>query len=187
MLVRIVIASSLLVSHATAETVNDPSCGPPPAKATSVKMLRDVDWCNFDVGAWKGSLREGRNVVHLYSQIGGPNPAPHDTISTTLRGIVYGDLDGDKRPEAALVIETSNWYGRTGNHSGGSSVQIYKLVGGKPTRLGELASGTPVRAITLGKGIVTVTSGPDSATTTLRYRRLKDRFVEIQPPKTPSP
>ena len=183
MLVRIVIASSLLVSHATAETVKSPSCGPPPAKAKPVKTLRDVDWCNFDVGAWKGSLHEGRNEVHLYADLG----QPHDTISTTLRGIVYGDLDGDKRPEAALVIETSNWYGRTGNHSGGSSVQIYKLVGGKPTRLGELASGTPVRAITLGKGIVTVTSGPDSATTTLRYRRLKGTFVEIQPPKTPSP
>jgi hypothetical protein len=187
MLVRIVIASSLLVSHATAETVKAPTCGPPPTTPKRVRTVRDVDWCNADVGGFKGALREGHSSVHLYSDMGGPDAAPHDTIATTLRGIVYGDLDGDKRPEAALVIESSTWIGRTGNHSGGTSIRIYSLVRGKPTLLGNIASGTPVRAITLGKGVVTVTSGPNNAETTQRYRRAKDDFTEIQSPKPATP
>lgn len=176
---RVALVISLLVSHATAETVKAPACGPPPTKPKPVRTLRDVDWCNADVGGWKGKLREGHSSVHLYADLG----EPHDTIATTLRGIVYGDLDGDKRLEAALVIESSTWIGKTGDHSGGTGVSLYKLVRGKPTRIGSIPAGTPVRAITIRKGVVTVTSGPDTARTTTRWRRDQDDFVEIVPTK----
>lgn len=179
MLLRIALVTSLLVSHATAETVKAPACKPPPEKPKPVRTLRDVDWCNADVGGWKGQLREGRSSVHIYPRMGGA----HDTIATSLRGVIYGDLDGDKRLEAALVIESSTWIGRTGDHSGGTGVSIYKLVRGTPTRIGSIPAGTPVRAITIAKGVVTVTSGPDNAQTTTRWRRDKDDFIEIQATK----
>jgi hypothetical protein len=120
-------------------------------------------------------MREGHSSVHLYADIG----EPHDTIAATLRGVIYGDLDGDKRPEAAVVIESSTWIGRTGDHSGGTSVYVYKLAGGKPTLIGSIPAGTPVDAITIRKGIVTVTSGPAHAKATMRFRRVKDDFVEV--------
>jgi hypothetical protein len=182
MLVRIAIASSLLVSHATAETVKAPTCGPPPATPAPVRTVRDVDWCNAHVGGIAGPLSAGRSEYHEYPELGGP----HDTILMSLRGIVYGDFDGDKRPEAALVIETEYWF-VNGNSSQESSVRIYSLVRGKPTLLGSIPSGTPVRAITLGKGVVTVTSGPDKAQSTQRYRRAKAGFAAVGSPKPATP
>src|SRR5690606_21675138 len=121
-----------------------------------LRTVRDVDWCNFafGVGPRGGALREGHSSVHLYADIG----KPHDTIATTLRGVVYGDLDGDGRLEAAIVLETSMWFARTGAHSGGTSVSIYALRRGTPTNLGSIATDKTVHAITLGKGVVTITS-----------------------------
>lgn len=178
MLARVAIVLILVASHATAEKVATPTCGP--AKATrKLTSLRGVDWCNFDFGFWKGAMREGHSSVHLYADMGGPDAAPHDTIAASLRGVIYGDVDGDKRPEAAVVIQSSTYFGRSDKHSSHTSVYMYKLAGGKPAQLGSIPAGTPVDAVTIGKGIVTVTSGPPNATTTVRYRRVKDEFVEV--------
>jgi hypothetical protein len=174
MLARVALVLLLCASHATGETLARRNCGPAkPAKKLS--SLRDVDWCNFDFALWKGKMREGHSSVHLYADLG----EPHDTITATLRGVIYGDFDGDKRPDAAVVIERSTWIGRTGDHSGSTSVYVYKLVGGKATRLGSIPAGTPVDAITIRKGIVAVTSGPANAKTTMRFHRVNDDFIEV--------
>lgn len=173
MLARAILLVAFVASHATADPVAAPACGPPRA-ATTLRSVRDVDWCNFDVGFWKGRLREGHVEVHLYQKL----DEPHDTVSASLRGVVYGDFDGDKRPEAAVVIESATWSGKSGRVSGGTSVKIYSLVKGTPTSMGAIPAGTPVDAIVIAKGIVSVTSGPATAKTTLRYRRVKGDFVE---------
>lgn len=176
MLARALVVVGLLASHAAAEKRVDPACGPP-AKKKTLRTMRDVDWCNFDFGFWKGPLREGRSSVHLYADLG----EPHDTIAASLRGVIYGDFDGDKRLDAAIVIESATWIGRTGAHSGSTTVYLYTLAKGRPTGLGSVPAGTPVDDITLGKGIVTVTSGPANGKATLRYRRVKGEFVEVKP------
>lgn len=184
-MIRSVLVVALMVTHARADAVKAPTCGAP--KATSkLRTVRDVDWCNFNFGHWKGPLRQGRSEVHLYADMGGPNPAPHDTIAVSLRGVIYGDLDGDKRPEAAVILEKTTWIGRTGQSTGGTSVYIYSLVKGTPTLRGSVPGGTPVDAVSLGKGIITVTSGPKGQKTTLRYRRDKDDFVEVVEKKADS-
>lgn len=187
MVVRVVLVVSLLASHATAETVKAPRCGPAKQTKKTPSSVRDVDWCNYNFGFWKGPLREGHSEVHLYSDMGGPNPAPHDTIAVSLRGVIYGDLDGDKRPEAAVILQNTTWIGRTGRSSGGTSVYIYSLVKGAPTLLGSVPAGTPVDSVSLGKGIVTVTSGPKGQKETMRFRRDKDGFAEVPAKKSTTP
>lgn len=176
MLVRVLVLVAAVAPVAAAETVKPPSCGPAKQTTAKPRSVRDVDWCNFDVGAWKGPLREGHSEVHLYKDLG----APHDTIAVSLRGIVYGDVDGDNRLEAALVIEKSTWIGRTGDHSGGTSVSIYTLSKGKPVLLGSIPAGTPALAITFAKRRISVTSGAGANKTTVTYRRVKNDF-EIVP------
>lgn len=187
MVVRAVLVVLLLASHATAETVKPPSCGPAKQTTKAPSSVRAVDWCNFDFGFWKGPLREGRSEVHLDSDMGGANPAPHDTIAVSLRGVIYGDLDGDRRPEAAVVLQKTTWIGRTGESSGGTSVYIYSLANGKPTLLGSVPAGTPVDAVSLGKGIITVTSGPKGQKETMRFRRAKDDFERVPAKKSTTP
>jgi hypothetical protein len=165
-----------MAAPAAAERLRAPACDAPPARATKPASVRDVDWCNRDdLGVWGGGLRDGRSEIHLYPDIG----KPHDTIAVSLRGVVYGDVDGDRRPEAVVVIEKTTWIGSTGRSTGGTIAYVYGFAKGAPVRLGAIATGTPVEAITIAKRVITITSGPPTATSTLSYRRVKSDFVEI--------
>jgi hypothetical protein len=166
-----------MAAPAAAERLRAPACDAPPARATKPASVRDVDWCNRDdLGVWgSGGLRDGRSTVHLYRDIS----QPHDTIAASLRGVVVGDLDGDRRPEAVVVLEKTTWIGRTGRSTGGTIAYVYGFAKGAPVRLGAIATGTPVEAITLAKRVVTITSGPATARSTRSYRRVKADFVEI--------
>jgi len=183
MLVRALLLVGIVASHATAETLKAPKCGPAKTPPAKVRTVKDVDWCNFDIGFWKGPLRQGHAEVHLYADMG----QPHDTIAASLRGVIYGDYNGDKVLDAAVVIESSTWIGKTGDHSGGTSVHMYTLASGKPTSIGSIPAGTPVDAITLGKGIVTIVSGPKNAKATMRFRRGKSDFEEVKATKSSTP
>lgn len=170
---------SCIASQAFAEKLRAPTCKAASAKKPAPSTVETVDWCNFAVGGLKGGqLRAGHSSVHLYRELG----QPHDTISASLLGVVFGDLDGDKQNEAALVIERSTWIGGDSTPTSHSmTVEIYAMVKRAPTRIGSIPipTDTPVQAISLGKGIVTVTSGKPKKT--LRYRRDADDFVEVTP------
>ena len=79
------------------------TCGAAPTRPA--RSITTVDWCTLDGVAWKGSLVDGRSSVHLYRDLG----KPHDTISTRIVSVDYADLDGDRRPEAFVVIERATW------------------------------------------------------------------------------
>jgi 2-keto-4-pentenoate hydratase/2-oxohepta-3-ene-1,7-dioic acid hydratase in catechol pathway len=95
---------------------------------------------------------------------------------------VYGDLDGDRRPEAVVVVEQGTQSGSTGQFSGGTYAVVYGFAKGAPVQLGSIiTTGTPVGSITIAKGVVTITSGPANARSTQSFRRSKGDFVEITP------
>ena len=175
--VRIAIAGLLVVvSHATAGTLAKPACdaSTTPTTTKSPRTLRDVDWCNFDYGGGlRGPLKNGRSELHEYEDMG----QPHDTILTRLAGLTYGDLDGDGTVEAAVAIATSAYFARSGRESHSTTIHVYRLVRGTPTKLGSIPSGTPVSSITFGTRTLTVTSGTPATTT--RYRHAKDTFTAI--------
>lgn len=91
-----------------------------------VQSLRDVDWCNFDYDGWV-SLRGGSNEIHEYMEMGGM----HDTIVHQLVSVAYGDLDGDSREEAVVLIREEAWY-TNGSGSSGASMFLFELDRGRP-------------------------------------------------------
>lgn len=177
-MLRSVVCLAGLVRLAAADPVVRPTCGDPATKPTKIRSLRDVDWCNFDYGGFNGEMRSGHAELHIYPDIDGP----HDTIDDSLEGVVYGDLDGDKRPDAAVVFEHTNWSGATGKSSTSSAVHVYTFAHGKPVLLASLPAGTPVREIVFARRTLTVTSGPDTAITTTSYRRANGTLVEVTAP-----
>ncbi|NVB77159.1 MAG: hypothetical protein HOV81_02085 [Kofleriaceae bacterium] len=166
-----------LASRVSADTVKQPTCSEPAAKPRAAKAIADVDWCNFDYGGGKGSrLTAGRSSLHLYRKLG----EPHDTIARTLRGVIYGDLDGDKKREAAIILQHTTRFASRDTPSSSTTVYIYTLVDGAPRLLGSIPAADPVSEVSFAKGVVTVRSG--TPTTAARYRR--DRagdFNEIAP------
>lgn len=172
----LIVMLGMTAAAAEAEPLRAPTCNAPPARATKPVSVRDVDWCNRDdLGVWGSALRDGRSEIHLYPKLG----QPHDTIAVSLRGVVYGDLDGDRRPEAVVVVEKTTWIGSTGASSGGSTAYVYRFAKGAAVRVGQIPTGTPVTAIAIAKGVVTITSGPTGGAATLSYRRVNDDFVEV--------
>lgn len=172
------LALALIAGVGTTPAAADPptpaACDRPRPRGAS--GIRAVDWCNLDVGGWKGALRDGHHEVHLYADLG----EAHDTIATSLRSIDYGDLDGDRRPEAFLVIEQTTWIASRDDSSTGSDVAIYTLRGGRPVKLASIPIGTPVASIAIRRGLVELISGPDRARTRFRWRRGKGT-VEVVP------
>ncbi|MBX3159809.1 MAG: hypothetical protein KF773_27815 [Deltaproteobacteria bacterium] len=162
---------AVLSTPAFADPVTAPACREADPKAPPPRSVRDVDWCNSDAFTWKGRLRAGHAEVHLYRRL----DQPHDTIRTRLRGVIYGDLDGDGRAEAAVVIEKSTW---TTSHQGTvSTVYVHGFTGGAPVLLGSIPAGTPVRDVAFGKGgTVTVKAG-DPATVETYVRDPAGAFV----------
>jgi hypothetical protein len=176
---RAVWVVALLTSSAVAEPVRAPTCSDPVPNRPAPRRITDVDWCNFDAGMWKGSLRAGHSSLHLYRKLSGP----HDTIATSLRGVVYGDLDGDRTREAAVVIERTAWYGGASTPSSNSwTVYVYDFAKGTARLRGTIAADKPVHAITFAKRTVTVSSGEPAATTRFRWDATSSDFVELPAP-----
>ena len=152
-------------------------CGAPPAAPP--RAITAVDWCNLDGVAWKGRLVDGHSEVHLYSDLG----KPHDTISTRIVSVDYADLDGDRRPEAFVVVERATWTGGRAEPSVGTDVLVYAWRRGAPVRLAELPAGSPITDLTIRRGVVTMTSGPDAATTRHRWSPRAKAFTALPSPR----
>lgn len=153
------------------------TCGAAPTRPA--RSITTVDWCTLDGVAWKGSLVDGRSSVHLYRDLG----KPHDTISTRIVSVDYADLDGDRRPEAFVVIERATWIADRAEPSVGTDVAVYAWRRGAAVRLAELPAGTPITDLTIGRGVVTMTSGPDAAVTRHRWSRRTRAFTALPPPR----
>lgn len=162
---------------AEARPVTAAACDRPAPTVARPRRAADVDWCNAGVGGMKGRLVRGSADLHLYSDLG----RPHDTISTTLRSVDYGDVDGDGRAEAVLVIERTTWIANRDTSSSASDVLVYAVRRGRPVQLGSIPAGTPVTDLTIARGRVTLVSGPDGATTAWRWRRARGEFAEVRP------
>ena len=175
MIARVVVVLALLAAPASADPVRKPTCADPPAKPRAPREITDVDWCNHDFLITKGPLRRGSSSLHLYRSLGGP----HDTIITTLAGIVYGDLDGDRKPEAAIVLEKATWTASRNEPATNTDVYVYTFARGKPVMIGAAGAGRPVHDITFKRGVISVTSGDPKQTA--RYRRGKDDLTPIEP------
>lgn len=176
--VAIAVVSGLLslVTLASADPVKEPVCREPPARPRAVKTIADVDWCNFDYGGGKGSLlTAGKSSLHLYRKLG----EPHDTIARALRGVIYGDLDGDKKREAAIVLQHTTWFANRDTPSSSTTVLIYTLVDGAPRLLGSIPAADPVSDVSFAKGGVTVRAGTPAATVRYRRDRAGKDFVEV--------
>ncbi len=132
-------------------------CGPPTSSAGP--GVRAIDWCNAEVGAWGGALASGRAEVRLDD----PEARGHDTTTTTLRSVDYGDVDGDRRPDAVLVLERASWVGDRPQALVSSDLAIFTVRGGRPHLLARVPAGTPVLDLTIRRGVIAVVSGPDRA------------------------
>ncbi len=167
----------LLAATAHAAPPTPLACGAPPTAPP--RTITAVDWCTLDGVAWKGRLVGGRNEVHLYSDLG----KPHDTISTRIVSVDYADLDGDRRPEAFVVIERATWIADRAEPSVGTDLVVYAWRRGAPVRLAELPAGTPITDLTIRRGVVAMVSGPDAAATRHRWSRRAKTFTALPPPR----
>jgi hypothetical protein len=125
-------------------------------------------------GSGAAPLVAGRAEVHLDE----PDGQGHDTTITTLRSIDFADVDGDRRPEAMLVLERAHWSAAGVEASRSSDLVIFTVRGGRPHRLTALPIGTPVDDLVVRRGVVTLVSGPDRATTRWRWDRRRQALVE---------
>jgi hypothetical protein len=78
-----------------------------------------------------------------------------------------------------VVIERYASYVQRPGSSSAMLVHVYRSANREPELLGIIYAGTPVDAITLANGIVTITSGPAGAKTTSRHRWQADGFVDL--------
>lgn len=163
-----------LASTAAADHVRTPTCGEPKDDARAPRKITDVDWCNHDFGMWKGRMRAGHSEVHLYRALG----QPHDTLLARLRGVVYGDVDGDGTRDAAIVIEKASWYAGRSEASTSTTVYVYAFVKGAPALLGSIPAGTPVHELTITRRGVSVTSGQPKQTSRYRWDATTGDFTE---------
>lgn len=176
---RTLVATLGLGLLATASQAAPPTpltCGTPPASPP--RAITAVDWCNLDGVAWKGRLVDGHSEVHLYRDLG----KPHDTIATRIVSVDYADLDGDRRPEAFVVVERTSWTGDRAEPSVYADVFVYAWRRGAPVRLAELPTGTPLTDLTIRRSVVELVSGPDAARTRHRWSRRTKAFTELPPP-----
>lgn len=153
------------------------ACGTPPTAPP--RAITAVDWCSLDGVAWKGRLVDGHSEVHLYRDLG----KPHDTISTRIVAVDYADLDGDRRPEAFVVVERATWIADRAEPSVGTDVLVFAWRRGAPVRLGELPVGTPITDLAIRRGVVTIVSGPDAAATRHRWSPRARAFTALPPPR----
>lgn len=165
-------------SVAAAEPLPAVTCAeaPPNQAATPTprpRSLDEVDWCNHDFGGVNQDLRRGRAELHEYGELGGL----HDTYITRLRAVVRGDLDGDRRPEVAVVLSQETWLASGGSNTS-TDVLVFTWRRGKPHLLGAVPAGTPVEAVSLRRGLVEFTSGPDHTVSV--HRRGKRGFVLVR-------
>jgi hypothetical protein len=168
----VVVAIAALSTPALAGPPTAARCDQPPAPAG--RGVRAIDWCRAEVGVWGGPLVAGRAEVHLDE----PDGQGHDTTITTLRSIDFADVDGDRRPEAMLVLERAHWSAAGVEASRSSDLVIFTIRGGRPHRLTALPIGTPVDDLVVRRGVVTLVSGPDRATTRWRWDRRRQALVE---------
>ncbi len=173
----------LLVAMLAVATLPATSLASPPtplrcdgaAPPSPPRAIADVAWCSLDGVAWKGPLVRGRSEVHLYSDLG----QPHDTISTRIASVDLADLDGDRRPEAFVVIERSTWIADREQPSVGSDLAVYAWRRGALVRLATLPAGTPITDLTIRRGVIAMVSGPDAAPTRHRWSRRTRTFTEL--------
>jgi hypothetical protein len=92
----------VVVPVAVAEPLPDASSGaraPPPQSSPA---LRGIDWCNHDYGAALPALTECRGSFAERHRAGG---GIHTFDEFRLVSVTYGDLTGDGREDALLLIE----------------------------------------------------------------------------------
>lgn len=139
--------------------------------------IAGVDWCSAEGVAMMGALVDGKSEIHEYEELG----QPHDTILTRIVSVDYADVDGDRRPEALVVVEQTAWFATRNEPSVSSEVQVYAWRRGARVRLGTLPSGTPVIDLAVRRGVIAMVSGPDRARTRHRWLSRKATFVALAP------
>ena len=142
------------------------------AKPTAITA---VDWCAAPGVAMMGVLVDGKSEMHEYDELGGP----HDTILTRIVSVDYADVDGDRKLEALVVIEREVWFATRDQASRSSEVAVYEWRRGAAVRMAALPAGTPVTALSVRRGVVSMTSGPDAAVTRHRWSSRKRAFAAL--------
>jgi hypothetical protein len=100
------------------------------ATANHPQTIEEVDFANFTYPAFAGlSSVPVRNGDHC--------SPPDREVCVTVGGPVFGDLNGDGLPEAALSLHAIFRSGN-GSHSEGL---VYSLVDGQPRLIGRFAGG----------------------------------------------
>lgn len=141
------------------------------------RVITAVDWCSATGVAMMGALVDGKSEIHEYEELG----QPHDTILTRIVGVDYADLDGDRRPEALVVVEQTAWFASRNEPSVSTEVLVYEWRRGAAVRMATLPAGSPVTELAVRRGVVTMVSGPDAATTRHRWSSRKRAFATLAP------
>ena len=112
------------------------------AQSNSVHSIRDIDFGNFSypkLPTGKCSMRTVRltNGKYEASERRVPHRVPSiDCWSVTMAPIVYGDVTGDGREEAMVVL-----YAERGGTESSNDVFIYSLKNGRPVLLWKFETG----------------------------------------------
>jgi len=176
-MMRTVIAAVALVMMARVSVAAPPTplvCGGGKATAKPAAITA-VDWCSAPGVAMMGALVDGKSELHEYEELG----QPHDTILTRIASVDYADVDGDRRPEALVVIEQTAWFATRDEPSVSTDVAVYEWRRGAAVRMATLPAGSPVTALSVRRGVVTMTSGPDRAVTRHRWSSRKRAFAAL--------
>ena len=77
------------------------ACTKGPESQPPFANVRAVDFCNYTLTSFFGTMRGGRSEMHEYEEMGGA----HDTFIAKLGLVTFGDLDGDGVEDAAVVVD----------------------------------------------------------------------------------
>ena len=139
---------------------------------SSPRSIRDVDWCNHEYIAGLVELRDGTAELHEYMELGGE----HDTHIWKLIEVVYGDVDGDGRDEAAVLIHSENW--AQGRSWFDADLHMFSLRGATVVSLGSApASLTDRRNLTIGSNEVLMSYQRDAKSCTDRWTVVNDSLM----------
>ena len=176
-MMRTAIATAAMLMIAGVSVAAPPTplvCGGGKATAKPAAITA-VDWCSAPGVAMMGALVDGKSELHEYEELG----QPHDTILTRIVSVDYADVDGDRRPEALVVIEQTAWFATRDEASVSTDVAVYEWRRGAAVRMATLPAGSPVTALSVRRGVVTMTSGPDRAVTRHRWSSRKRAFAAL--------
>lgn len=152
----------------------------PPKDASEVaaqdRSIRRVDWRNHDYDGWAGRLHEGVSQTDVADLGGGAS----GRVTTTFVSVAFGDLDGDRREEAAVLLKQEIWRS-TGRRDVDANLFVLAWRDRAPTIIASVSFVRPTASVRIEDGKVVVDEPDDGPPCSRRMTLEGDHLLTDRP------